>query len=59
MWKLNNPMAKYISVYAYAKKHKIPFSTVWDRIKAGTLPHKREIIEKEVILIKEDEKFKK
>jgi hypothetical protein len=50
---------KYISVYAYTKKHNIPFSTVWDRIKAGTLPHKRETIEKEVILIKEDEKFKK
>lgn len=52
-------MAKYISIYAYAKNNKIPFSTVWDRIKAGTLPHKRETIEKEVILIKEDEKFKK
>lgn len=30
-------MAKYISIYAYAKKHKIPFSTLWDRVKAGKI----------------------
>ena len=50
---------KYITVYAFAKKHGVSVHTINARVYKGTLPHKRETIEKEVILIKEDEKFKK
>lgn len=52
-------MSKYITVYAYSKKHGLSNDTVMRWVRKGKLPHKREIIEKEVILIKEDEKFKK
>lgn len=52
-------MAKYITVYAYSKKHGLSNDTVMRWVKKGKLPHKVKIEPKKVILIKEDEPFKK
>lgn len=48
-------MAKYISLYAYSKKHKIPFSTIWDRVKAGKIKDIKKVTVTR-ILINEDYK---
>jgi len=48
-------MKKYITLYEYSKKYKIPFSTLWDRVQAGKIKDiKKVTIER--ILINSDYK---